>query len=200
MPSPRKSILLIAAAGITALLAVEYLRLLRPAQAREVQAACRGLRPTVNNKVIGTVPTKAPEFTAQDHSGKMVKLSDFRGKVVVVRFWASWCETCKAEQPSLEDLAGDIDTEDAVVLSLASDANWDLVRKKLTHGSNTTVLLDPPRDDDSLIGRIAEAYGVEKVPDSFIVDRDGIIRYYLVNKRDWNGAAARTCLRSVLDS
>jgi cytochrome c biogenesis protein CcmG, thiol:disulfide interchange protein DsbE len=200
VPSPRKSILLIAAAGITALLAVEYLRLLRPAQAREVQAACRGLRPTVNNKVIGTVPTKAPEFTAQDHSGKMVKLSDYRGKVVVVRFWASWCETCKAEQPSLEDLAGDIDTEDAVVLSLASDASWDLVRKKLTQGSNTTVLLDPPRDEDSLIGRIAEAYGVEKVPDSFIIDRDGIIRYYLVNKRDWNGAAARTCLRSVLDS
>jgi peroxiredoxin len=199
VPSPRKPILLIAAAGITALLGVEYLRLLGPAQAREVQAACTGMRPTVNNKAIGTLPNKAPEFTAQDHSGKMVKLSDFRGKVVLVRFWASWCETCKAEQPSLEDLAGDVDPDDAVVLSLASDAKWDLVRKKLPKGSNTQVLLDPPKGEDSLIGRIAEAYGVEKVPDSFIIDRDGIIRYYLVNKRDWNNAAARTCLRSVLD-
>ncbi len=199
MPSPRKPILLIAAAGITALLGVEYLRLLGPAQAREVQAACTGVRPTGNNKAIGTLPNKAPEFTAQDHSGKMVKLSDFRGKVVVVRFWASWCETCKAEQPSLEDLAGDVDPDDAVVLSLASDAKWDLVRKKLPQGSNTQVLLDPPKAEDSLIGRIAEAYGVEKVPESFIIDRDGIIRYYLVNKRDWNNAATRTCLRSVLD-
>ncbi len=199
MPSPRKPILLIAAAGITALLGVEYLRLLGPAQAREVEAACAGMRPTVANKAIGTVPTKAPEFTAQDHSGKMVKLSDYRGKVVLLRFWASWCETCKSEQPSLEDLAGDVDTEDAVVLSLASDPKWDLVRKKLPHGSNTTVLLDPPASEDSLIGRIAEAYGVEKVPDSFIIDRDGIVRYYIVNKRDWNNAAARTCLRSVLD-
>src|SRR5688500_4935638 len=115
VPSPRKPILLIAAAGITALLGVEYLRLLGPAQAREVQAACTGMRPTVNNKAIGTLPNKAPAFNAQDHSGKMVKLSDFRGKVVLVRFWASWCETCKAEQPSLEDLAGDVDPDDAVV-------------------------------------------------------------------------------------
>ncbi len=199
MPSPRKPILLIVAAGITALLGVEYLRLLRPAQAREVEAACRGIRPTVNNKAIGTMPNKAPEFTAQDHSGKMVKLSDYRGKVVLVRFWASWCETCKSEQPSLEDLAGDVDVEDAVVLSLASDPSWDLVRKKLPNGSNTKVLLDPPRSEDSLIGRIAEAYGVEKVPESFVIDREGIIRYYIVNKRDWNNAAARTCVRSVLD-
>ena len=200
MPSPRKSIFLIVAAGITALLGVEYLRLLGPAQAREVQAACRGMRPTGSNKRIGTLPTKAPEFTAQDHNGKMVKLSDYRGKVVLVRFWASWCETCKSEQPSLEDLAGDLDLDDAVVLSLASDPDWDKVRKKMPRGSNTQVLLDPPSSEDSAIGRIAEAYGVEKVPDSFVIDRDGIVRYYIVNKRDWNNAAARTCLRSVLDS
>ncbi|HWM86984.1 MAG TPA: TlpA disulfide reductase family protein, partial [Kofleriaceae bacterium] len=109
MKSPRKPFLLIAAAGITALLSVEYLRLLRPAQAREVAAACRGLRPSASNEKLGSLPTRAPDFTAQDHNGKMVKLSDYRGKVVLVRFWASWCETCKAEQPSLEDLAGDVD-------------------------------------------------------------------------------------------
>jgi peroxiredoxin len=200
VPSPRKSILLIAAAGITALLGVEYLRLLRPAQAREVAAACRGMRPAANNKALGTFPTKAPEFSAQDHTGKMVKLSDYRGKVVLVRFWASWCETCKAEQPSLEDLAGDVDPDEAVVLSLAADPNWTKVRDKMPKGSNTKVLLDPPASEDSAIGRIGEAFGVEKVPDSFVVDRDGIIRFYFVNKRDWNNAAARTCLRSVLDA
>ena len=54
-------------------------------------------------------------------------------------------------------------------------------------------------DRENLIGPIGHAYGVEKVPESFLIDRDGIVRYYLVNKRDWNNAAARTCLRSVLD-
>jgi peroxiredoxin len=195
----RKLALFLSAAGITLVLGVSYIVLLPSAQAREVRAACQGMRPTVTNKVLGSFPTRAPDFTAQDHSGKMVKLSDQRGKVVLIRFWASWCETCKAEQPSLEDLAGDIDPDDAVVLSLASDSEWEKVRTKMPAGSQTEVLLDPPPSDDSLIGRIAEAYGVEKVPESFLVDRDGIIRYYVVNKRDWRNAATRTCVRSLLD-
>lgn len=193
--SARKSILLIAAVSITALLAVEYLRLLKPAQAREIEAACRGLRPSQTNRALGTLPTRAPDFEAQDHTGKMVKLSDYRGKVVVVRFWGSWCETCKSEQPSLERLAAERD--DLVVLAIASDTEWDPIRQKLKNGSATTVLLDPP--DEGAIGPVAEAYGVGKVPESFIIDRDGIVRYYLVNKRDWRGAVAQTCLRSILD-
>lgn len=193
--SVRKTVLLVAAASITALLGIEYLRLLKPAQAREVEAACRGLKPSTRNTALGSLPTRAPEFEAQDHTGKMVKLSDFRGKVVLLRFWGSWCETCKAEQPSLEDLAtwGD----DLVVIAVASDEEWEPIRKKLPAGSNALVLLDPP--DEGAIGPIAEAYGVGAVPESFIIDRDGIARYYLVNRRDWRGTVARTCLRSVLD-
>jgi peroxiredoxin len=195
----RKIVLLSSAATITAVLGVSFLFLLKPAQANEVRSACTGLTTNPVNSKLGTLPTRAPDFTAQDHTGKMVKLSDFRGKVVLVRFWASWCETCKAEQPSLEELAGDADPDDIVILSIASDPNWDLVKKKLPNGSQAEVLLDPPPGEETVIGRIAAAYGVAKVPESFVVDRDGIIRYYVVNKRDWRNAAAQTCLRSVLD-
>jgi thiol-disulfide isomerase/thioredoxin len=191
----KKTVLLVAAAAITALLGVEYLRLLKPAQAREVEAACRGLKPTARNPALGVLPTRAPEFEAQDHTGKMVKLSDFRGKVVLLRFWGSWCETCKAEQPSLEDVAqtgGDL-----VVIAVASDESWEPIRKKLPGGSNAIVLIDPP--EDGAIGPLAEAYGVGAMPESFIIDRNGIARYYMANRRDWRGAVARTCLRSVLD-
>jgi peroxiredoxin len=193
--SVRKTVLLVAAASITALLGIEYLRLLKPAQAREVEAACRGLKPAANNAALGILPTRAPDFQAQDYTGKMVKLSDFRGKVVLLRFWGSWCETCKAEQPSLEDLAATSD--DVVVLAVASDGDWDGIRKKLAGGSSTTVLLDPP--GEGAIGPVATAYGVSAVPESFIIDRDGIARYYLVNRRDWRGTVARTCLRSIID-
>ena len=193
--SVRKTVLLVAAASITALLAIEYLRLLKPAQAREVEAACRGLKPTQNNRALGVLPTRAPDFEAQDHTGKMVKLSDYRGKVVLLRFWGSWCETCKAEQPSLEEVAAS--GGDLAVLAVASDTEWEPIRKKFSGGSNATVLLDPP--DEGAIGPVAEAYGVGAVPESFIIDREGIVRYYLVNRRDWRGAVARTCLRSILD-
>jgi len=196
--SLKKPILLVVAVAITALLGIEYLRLLRPAQAREVAAACRGLRPSSQNRALGSLPTKAPDFTAQDHTGRMVSLSDFRGKVVVLRFWASWCSTCKAEQPSLEELAAEADPDDMVVLAIASDPDWDKVRAKLPEGSNTTVLLDPPTGD-SAVGPIAAAYGVEKVPETIVVDRDGIARYYLINKRDWTSGVAQTCLRSLVD-
>ena len=195
----RKIVLLSSAAAITVALGGAFLLSLKDAHARELTAACKGLRPTATNKMLGELPTRAPDFTAQDHTGKMVKLSDYRGKMVVVRFWASWCETCKAEQPSLEELAGEADPSDLVVLSLASDPNWDLVRKKLPGGSAAEVLLDPPATEDGVIGKIAAAYGVEKVPESFVVDREGIIRYYIVNKRDWRNTATQTCLRSVLD-
>jgi thiol-disulfide isomerase/thioredoxin len=192
----RKTVLLVAAASITALLGIEYLRLLKPAQAREVEAACRGLRPAPRNAALGVLPTRAPDFEAQDWSGKMVKLSDFRGKVVLLRFWGSWCETCKAEQPSLEDLAANGE-DDLVVIAVASDESWEPIRKKMPAGSNAMVLLDPP--DEGAIGPIAEAYGVSAVPESVIIDREGIARYYMDNRRDWRGTVARTCLRSVLD-
>ena len=191
----RKTVLLVAAAGITALLGIEYLRLLKPAQAREIEAACRGLKPTARNTALGVLPTRAPEFEAQDHTGKMVKLSDFRGKVVLLRFWGSWCDTCKAEQPSLEEVAQS--GGDLVVIAVASDENWDGLRKKLPRGSNAIVLLDPP--GEGAMGPIAQAYGVGAMPESFIIDRNGIARYYMANRRDWRGAVARTCLRSVLD-
>lgn len=193
--SVRKTVLLVAAASITALLGIDYLRLLKPAQAREVEAACRGMKPASRNAALGMLPTRAPDFQAQDHTGKMVKLSDFRGKVVLLRFWGSWCETCKAEQPSLEDLAGNVG--DLAVLAVASDEDWNGIRKKLAGGSAATVLLDPP--GEGAIGPVATAYGVSAVPESFIIDREGIARYYFDNRRDWRGTVARTCLRSVLD-
>lgn len=200
MTSIKKPVLVLAATAITAVISINYFRLLKPAQAREIQAACRGMKPSPANRALGNLPAVAPDFAAQDHTGAIVRLSDLRGKVVLVRFWGSWCTTCKAEQPSLEALADDWadDDDDLVVLSVASDEDWDAVRTKLAEGSHTRVLIDPPEGDEA-VGPIGRAYGVQKVPESFVVDRNGIVRYYFVNKRDWRGSVARTCLRSILD-
>jgi peroxiredoxin len=183
-------------------LGIRYAFLIQPAAAREIQAACTGLRPSSNNPQLGRVPTEASvDFKAQDHEGKMVNLSDYRGQVVFVNFWASWCNVCKSEKPGLEQMAGALQSEyqDFKVLSLASDASWEPVRERLPEGSSFQVLLDPPANEDENLGTIAKSFGLKAVPESFVVDRDGRIRYYFINKRDWDSGVAETCIRSVIE-
>jgi hypothetical protein len=86
-----------------------------------------------------------------------------------------------------------------VVLGLASDRSWDPIKKKFPHGTPVKVLLDPPADESDNLGAVSRSYGITAVPESFLVDRDGIIRYYFINKRDWSSGVAQTCIRSVLE-
>jgi len=149
--------------GVLALL----LWMVPSAAAREGFSACRGLhgydimdRQVVDGRVIQpdhgpmalcpngkpcTVPLQAPDFVALDHDGKQVKLSDFRGKVVLLNFWASWCNVCKLEKPSLAGMAGDLQGDDFVVLTLASDRQWSDALVGLLHSLAEGA--PPPRPD-----------------------------------------------------
>lgn len=195
----RKIVAVLVVGAACFLLAVQYARLIRPAAAREIQAACNGLRPSPTNPAFETLPTREPvDFTAQDHNGNPVKLSDYRGKVVFLNFWATWCNVCKAEKPSLERMAAEMQSDDFVVLSLASDTSWDPIRERFPDGSSLDILLDPPRDDENL-GAIAKSFGITAVPESFVIDREGRIRRYFINKRDWDSGIAQTCLRAMVE-
>ncbi len=197
----RKFLVITVVAAATLMLGFLFLRLVGPATAREVQAACAGLQASPGSSTLAGIEqgvTPAPDFTAQDHTGKMVSLSDYRGKVVLVNFWASWCTTCAAEKPSMEALQRDLAGDDFVVLALASDSEWEPIRKKLPHGSPLTILLDKP-EEEGTIGPIARAYGVKAVPESFVVDKNGVLRHYFVNKRNWDSDIAETCLRALTD-
>ena len=211
--TPRSSNRLIAAAVTVAaaslLVVVQFARMVEPAAARELTQACSGMRPADENPSFGALPTSEPvDFKAQDHTGKTVSLSDYRGKVVFVNFWATWCNVCDAEKPGLEDMAEKLGSHDFVILTLASDPGWDTVRDYLMKkfpkdrypdGTAFNVLLDPPQGDDNL-GPIARAFGISAVPETFVIDREGRVRYYFINKRDWQSDVARTCLRGVIDS
>jgi thiol-disulfide isomerase/thioredoxin len=137
---------------------VVFLWMVPSAAARESQAACRGLGGY--NELVPALcpgggegcnlPVAAPEFTARDLTGKEVRLSDYRGKVVLLNFWASWCGVCKAEKPSLAGMAKDMTSGDFVVVTLASDHNFgdamSAVIQSLAPGSPT-----PPRDENGNI-------------------------------------------------
>jgi thiol-disulfide isomerase/thioredoxin len=224
----------VALVGI-AVLAV-FLWMVPTAAARELKAACRGLRGLdvieakeypglCKNGAACTLPMPAPDFMAKDVTGKDVKLSDYRGKVVLLNFWASWCGVCKTEKPALDAMASEMASNDFVVISLASDHAWAdaltgvleslapqavpegaptmekvsaAFRKALPGGTPFKVLLDPPEGDGN-IGKIAASWGIKAVPESALIDRQGNIRAYFVNKRDWQSPVAETCLRSVID-
>lgn len=195
----RQLIAIVLVAAATLLIAVQYARLIEPAAAREIQAACKGLRPAPDNPVFGAMPSAQPvDFQAQTHDGRMVSLSDYRGKIVFVNFWATWCNVCKTEKPGLEEMAAIMESDDFVVLTLASNKSWDDIREFYPNGSPLTILLDPPAGDDNL-GTIAKSYGITAVPESFVIDRDGRIRYYYINKRDWKSGISQTCLNAIVD-
>ena len=221
----------VAAIGVAMLVALLWM--VPTAAARESAAACRGLRgdqpveaALCGGKTPCKLPVLAPDFTAVDHQGKPVKLSDFRGKVVLINFWASWCGVCKTEKPAIEALARELGGDDFVVIALASDKSWtdvllslvgslspntrlptgevsfkaalDAYSAALPGGIPFEVYLDPPTGDGN-IGAIAAAWGIKAVPESALIDRNGNIRAYFVNKRDWSTPVAKTCLRAVLD-
>jgi thiol-disulfide isomerase/thioredoxin len=221
-----------AAVGISVLAALMWM--VPDAAAREGESACRGLggleRPNAALCPGGgqscTLPIPAPEFKAIGFNNKEVKLSDLRGKVVLLNFWASWCNTCKAEKPGLAELAAEY--PELKVVALAGDNEWpkaiaSLIQslrpnvqlpitengisyadamaaygREFPDGLDFDVLLDPPSGDDT-IGVIARSWGLVKVPESALIDRQGNIRAYFVNKRDWSSAVAQTCIRAVLD-
>ena len=126
---------MIIAGGAVALIGIGlvalFLWMVPSAAARESVSACRGMRgfERLNPALCPAgmpceLPVPAPEFTAVDHNGKPVKLSDFRGKVVLVNFWASWCGVCKTEKPSLAGMTEDLAGGDFEVITLASDKTW----------------------------------------------------------------------------
>lgn len=182
-----------------------------PAAAREVQAACTGMRPTWTNPKLKRLPSAAPDFQVQDKDGRSLRLSELRGRVVLVNFWASWCDVCKAEKKSLAALHRELSGEDFTIVSLASDDDWELVDRSLRialgtkagpsdqpfGGSPFPTYLDPPTS--ATLGGVATSWGLEKVPESFLIDRAGNIRMYLVNKRDWTADVVKTCVRSLID-
>ena len=111
-----------------------FLWMVNPAAEREVRAACTGLNSAPPNAVLCpagqescSFPLAAPDFTVVGNNGKPVKLSSFRGKVVLLNFWASWCGVCEKEKPAIEKMARSLANDEFAVVTVASDREWPKV-------------------------------------------------------------------------
>ena len=114
---------------------------------------------------------RAPEFSLPSLKGSTVTLASMKGKVVLVDFWAQWCEPCKKELPQLDRLAKDYAQKGVVIVAVNIDKQRENAERMVKQlGVSLPVLLDPA-------GSVAGSYDLPKMPTSFVIDKKGIVRF-----------------------
>jgi thiol-disulfide isomerase/thioredoxin len=171
--------------GIPALLLLALLLLVVPGLVRTEPAF----------EVAGHEPTEVPEIAFQNAAGETVALADFRGKVVVLNLWATWCAPCKLEMPSLDRLQAELGGPDLHVVALSVDrAGADKVASFLKDEIGAEHL-ELYRDPEAATSR---ALGVLGLPTTVILDREGREVGRALGHREWDTEAAKDYLRAVM--
>ena len=111
----------------------------------------------------------APEFALQDSSGKAVSLKDYRGKVVLLDFWATWCHGCKLEIPWFAEFSRKYGDKGVVVVGVSLDSDGWRVVSPFIKTAQIPYQIVLGNDD------VAKVYGIENMPDTFLIDREGRI-------------------------
>lgn len=124
--------------------------------------------------VVYDEPRPAPEFTLAGFDGSSFSLSDYRGQVVVLNFWASWCDPCIAEMPMLNRIADEFEGDNVVIVGVNV---WDTneAARRFIDELNVTY----PVIEDNASTSIAVEFGLTGVPETFVINPDGeIVTYY----------------------
>lgn len=132
----------------------------------------------INQSTQNTNPV-APDFTLKDLNGNDVKLSDYKGKIVILNFWAVWCKYCLLEMPDFNELNKELEIEDEVViLAVNSQESPEKVKEYLTSSNiDLKVLLDQD-------GTVTQTYGISGFPTTFFINKDGTLYTYIPSMTD----------------
>jgi cytochrome c biogenesis protein CcmG/thiol:disulfide interchange protein DsbE len=124
------------------------------------------------------IGTAAPEFTVKD-SDRTVTLSQFKGQILVLNFWATYCAPCVEELPSLVQMQQRMKSKGVTVLAVSIDVDENMYRRFLRdHGVTLLSVRDPDQKSNSL-------YGTVKIPETYIIDRNGMVRRKFIGAVDW---------------
>ncbi len=112
----------------------------------------------------------APDFQLENLDGQSISLSDFRGKPVLINFWATWCPQCRSEMPYIQEIYEEWSDQGLVLLAINIGENSYTVEEFMqSHNLSFTVLLDTEKD-------IAQRYNITGIPTTLFIDKDGIIQ------------------------
>jgi peroxiredoxin len=137
----------------------------------------------------------APDFILQTLDGRDMHLSDYRGHVVFLNFWATWCGPCKVEMPAMEKLYREFRPKGFVVVAISSDAEGPAVTRPYRDALGLSFTIAD--DSEMLVSRL---YGVRSLPLTFLVNREGVITHQIFGARDWGDSEARSGIRQLLTS
>jgi thiol-disulfide isomerase/thioredoxin len=167
---------------LAAVLVYSFVTVAREGEARRECSALCLMRPNYAGANL-----TAPDFKLKDLNGQDVSLSSYRGKVVLLNFWASWCAPCREEMPDLGELAHILKPEkDVAMVTVSVDNGPDEVRDLL----KTVLREDPPPfpvlfdpQGDHIVGA---KYGTHQFPETWLIDKRGVIRARFDGSRPWS--------------
>lgn len=137
----------------------------------------------------------APAFALADVNGKKVSLADYKGMVVLVNFWATYCGPCKAEMPSLHNLFLALKNDGLIVLAVSRDESTIDVQSFIKKQKITFPVLMDKNQEVSF-----DQYVVHTLPTSFLIDRDGIIKETIIGEREWDAPDMKKKIGLLLSS
>ena len=160
----------------------------QPSPSSQVSSACDSF-----GVVKSQVERKAPSFCLKTLNGSQVLLNDFKGKHILLMFWATWCPSCVEELPMMEKFS-EGRKDQLVILMAAIDGEKERKVQRFIKEKKITlpVLLDPK-------AKTARAYGVNMIPVSFLINREGSIVGTVVGERDWVSPKAWSAVKELFD-
>lgn len=188
----RWAIVVAALIGAAAVLYVIGAASFKPKQASDLSDLRRG---ALVKLVVPKSPVPAPDIPFTDAAGKPVRLSDFKGQVVVLNLWATWCAPCKTEMPTLAKLQAAYATQpvQVVALSVDRDDDLDLARQELAATPPLKLYRDPGYKVAFGLNPRAQGF-----PTTVIIDRKGFERARLSGAADWSSPEARELVERLL--
>ena len=134
----------------------------------------------------------APDFSLQDIHGNMVALSDFRGKPILLNFWATWCEACREELPSMQRLYEALSSKGVEVVAISIDRkNFDRIKKYAKEYKLTfPVLWDPNQ-------KVRKHYFIMGLPTTYLIGPEGKLKGFASGARVWDSSDSVHALMSL---
>lgn len=137
---------------------------------------------------------KAPDFSLKDLNGKGVEIKQFKGKVIFLNFWATWCGPCKEEMPGMEALHQQLKEKDFVMLTISVDYEGIKPVQEFINKQRYTfpVLLDPK-------GETLDLFEVKGIPTTFLIDKKGKMIGKAIGPRDWKSIEVESLLNLLIE-